>query len=42
MVARSNQISNAKPAKKPPATEAEAATPNAAEPKKIQLFGPKQ
>ena len=42
MVARSNQISNAEPAKKPPATEAEAATPDAAKTKKIQLFGPKQ
>lgn len=42
MVARSNQISAAESAEKPPATEAETETPTAAKPKKIQLFGPKQ
>jgi hypothetical protein len=42
MVARSNQISNAESAKKPSATEAETATPTAAKPTKIRLFGPKQ
>jgi len=42
MVARSNQISAAGSTKKPPAVEAETATPAAAKPKKIQLFGPKQ
>ena len=42
MVARSNQMSAAESAKKPPATEAETATPPAAKQNKIQLFGPKQ
>jgi hypothetical protein len=42
MVARSNQISAANSAKKTPATETGTATPPAAKPKKIQLFGPKQ
>jgi hypothetical protein len=42
MVANSNQLSKAKSAKKPPATGADSATPSAAKPKKIQLFGPKQ
>jgi hypothetical protein len=42
MVARSNQISAAKAAKQTPATETSTATPPAAKPKKIQLFGPKQ
>jgi hypothetical protein len=42
MVARSNQISTAESAKKPPANAAENETPTAAKPKKIQLFGPKQ
>ena len=42
MIARSNQISAAKPVKKPPATVAETETPAVAKPKKIQLFGPKQ
>jgi hypothetical protein len=42
MVARSNQISTAKPTKKQPVTAAETATPTAAKQKKIQLFGPKQ
>jgi hypothetical protein len=38
----SNQLSKAKSAKKPTTTEADTATPSAAKPKKIQLFGPKQ
>jgi LysM repeat protein len=42
MVARSNQISAAKPAEKQPATEAETKSSVAAKPEKIQLFGPKQ
>ena len=42
MVARSNQISSAESAKKPPTTEAETANTAADKPKKIQLFGPKQ
>ena len=42
MVARSNQISDAESARKPPATRAETATPADDKPKKIQLFGPKQ
>jgi hypothetical protein len=42
MVARSNQISSVKLDSKPPATAANTATPPAAKPKKIQLFGPKQ
>jgi hypothetical protein len=42
MVARSNQISAAKPAEKPPAIEAETESSVAVKPKKIQLFGPKQ
>jgi hypothetical protein len=42
MGAKSDQISAVKPAKKPTATAANAATPSAAKPKKIQLFGPKQ
>ena len=41
MVARSNQISSVKLDSKPPATAANTATPPAAKPKKIQLFGPK-
>jgi hypothetical protein len=42
MVAKSDQISSAQPDKKPAATAANTATPPAAKPKKIQLFGPKQ
>ena len=42
MGAKSDQISAVKPAKKPTATAANAATPPAAKPQKIQLFGPKQ
>jgi len=42
MVARSDQISAVKSAKKPTATATNTATPPAAKPKKIQLFGPKQ
>ena len=42
MYAESYQTSAAKSAKKSPATEVTAATPPAAQPKKIQLFGPKQ
>ena len=42
MYAESDQTSAAKSAKKSPATEVTAATPPAAKPKKIQLFGPKQ
>ncbi len=42
MVARSDQISAVKSAKKPTATAANTATPPADKPKKIQLFGPKQ
>ena len=42
MVARSNPMSAAKPAEKPPATEAETGSPVADKPQKIQLFGPKQ
>jgi hypothetical protein len=42
MVAKSGQISAVKSAQKPTATAANTATPPAANPKKIQLFGPKQ
>ena len=42
MVAKSDQISSAQSDKKPTATAANTATPPAAKPKKIQLFGPKQ
>ena len=41
MVARSDHISAADSAKKTPAIDAETATPPAAKPKNIQLFGPK-
>jgi hypothetical protein len=42
MVVKSDQISSAQSDKKPTETAANAATPPAAKPKKIQLFGPKQ
>ena len=42
MVARSNSLSSAEPAKKSQAAGKEAEAPSAANPKKIQLFGPKQ